>query len=80
MENRIDIVDEAIENISKNVDRRQSRKYKKFSKNKYGEYINKDGSLRRSKRKPYSNIRLHAEMAAGHRQGSLGEDEESIML
>ena len=62
------------------TERRGIKKGHKWKRNSEGVYINKDGSIRRNAILPYSKYERHATMAAGHRQGSLGEDQESIML
>jgi hypothetical protein len=51
-----------------------------FKRDINGIVFNKDGSRRKNYKKPYSKLDERLKISAGHRQGSLGEDQESILI
>lgn len=59
---------------------RKNRIYKEWKKDEYGNYINQDGSLRKCMKSDYRIANLKQKESSSHRAGSLGEDQESVLL
>ena len=56
------------------------RKKRFWKKDKDGNQINYDGSLRKGKKVDEFYAKIKQEAISGHRKGSLGEDQESILI
>lgn len=61
-------------------EKRKKREYPGWDKDVNGLYINQDGSLRKCKKNDPETIKNNNHKITGHREGSLGEDQESILI